>query len=542
VAATDAYRAIMQADFRFFLTLLDGPNGQPLRVAPHHERWCRLLVENERLVILAPRDHGKTTVSAAYALWRLWRHGRSPRTGRPGMPGARAYQVAVFSATHQQAQAFLAVVHHLATANGWLFRSTEASSPAGEPTIAWSRSGARLASGAEIVTRAFRTSTRGLHPDVLLCDDILSDANSGTQLQRDRTWEYFTATLLPMHAKQVIVLGTAQHAGDLLFRLGPPGVAEGSSETATLEGPYGFRWVRYRALDEETETALWPWKHSAAELLKARADGPIVFSREYQNEPIDDAASLFPCSLTDTLKVADATFLPFYQHGSKVAVILGLDIARGESAGADYTVQMIVAYDQVTQKRRLLYARRAQGLDFRQQLTWLREVMGPYSVDMAVVEDNGFQKWLFQESRRYTETAGKVISHRTGQEKADLDEGVPALKLAFLNGLWELPVGDQESAGFFAWWQAEHAAFGWKDGKLQGVGDHDDTVMATWFVERGIRTLQQWLGHAHDDEIVYGEDLGFEPVHISPDLDALDAALGFESPGAARLRRLLQDE
>jgi hypothetical protein len=192
---------------------------------------------------------------------------------------------------------------------------------------------------------------------VLLCDDILSDANSGTQLQRDRTWEHFTATLLPMHAKQVIVLGTAQHAGDLLFRWGPPGVAEGSSETAILEAPYGFRSVRYRALDEETETALWPWKHSAAELLKARADGPTVFSREYQNDPRDDTASLFPHTLTDTLRLPGVTFLTSYRRSAQERVVMGEDLARSEATGADYTVQLVVAWNMVTQKRRLLYAR-----------------------------------------------------------------------------------------------------------------------------------------------------------------------------------------
>ena len=238
MAATDAYQAIMAADFLFFLTLLDGPNGQPLYVAPHHERWCRMLVENARLAILAPRDHGKSTVGAAYALWRCWRHGRSPQTGRLGGPGGGPYQIAVFGATHQQGQAFLAVVRGLATANSWLFRPPEAGSARGDPPIVWTRTRAQFASGAQIVTRAFRTSTRSLHPDVLLCDDILSDGNSGTQLQRDRSWTYFTGTLLPMHAKQVIVLGTAQHYDDVLFRLAPPDVPDGSHEPEELLGPW----------------------------------------------------------------------------------------------------------------------------------------------------------------------------------------------------------------------------------------------------------------------------------------------------------------
>lgn len=525
-------RALLRQDFRYFLSQLQTSNGRTLEVPDHLKAWSRLMPEHQRLVLLAPRGHGKTTTVVAYILWQFYRHAHPVRTvGAPSAPGT--FSVLLFSATQDQATAEHELARQFLVANEALFgdvgpRGTAAARKRGER---WSAHGVRLASGAELRIRAYRTFSRGPHPDLLVLDDVESEANTGTKDQRDRSWRFFLDTLLPMRAGQILVLGTALHADDLLHRLAAPASADA-----------GFTWVKYRALDEASGELLWPERHPLADLLALRDLDPLMFSREYQNEPIDDAASMFPRSLTDTLKVADATFLPRYRHGPEVAVILGLDIARSEAAGADFTVGMVVGYDRSTQKRRLLFARRERGLDFRQQLDWLREAMFLYQVDMAVVEENGFQKWLFQEAQRYPETAGKVIGHRTGQEKADLHEGVPALKLAFVDHLWELPAGDDASAKFFGWWQAEHAAFGWKDGKLQGVGEHDDTVMATWFVERGIRALQQWLRHAHDDEIVYGEDLGFERVHISPDLDALDAALGFESPAAARLRRLLEDE
>jgi hypothetical protein len=36
-------------------------------------------------------------------------------------------------------------------------------------------------------------------------------------------------------------------------------------------------------------------------------------------------------------------------------------------------------------------------------------------------------------------------------------------------------------------WMAEATQFGYVDGKLQGIGIHDDTVMAWWFAEEAIK-------------------------------------------------------
>jgi hypothetical protein len=144
-------------------------------------------------------------------------------------------------------------------------------------------------------------------------------------------------------------------------------------------------------------------------------------------------------------------------------------------------------------------------------------------VALGFVEENGFQRWLRQELLRFPETAHVVLGHRTGSEKANLGDGIPAMKIVMQNGLWEWPTGDEESTRLISILQAELSAFGWKDGKLQGVGEHDDTVMALWFIEKAARTVDQWFRQQPTYEIVTAEDLGIPRVRISPDLDAADA-------------------
>jgi hypothetical protein len=528
VPAGLALRRLMFESFPLFMSRLVDPAGRPLEVAPHHELWAKDLATSDRVVLLAPRSHGKTLLVLSYVLWRFWRHGRSPTTCEP-LPGpAGAYEVALLSATRAQALEHVATFKDLLLANETLLGPLPAP---GQPGTTWSATKVRLNRGQTLLARGYRTSTRGMHPALLILDDSLSDANSGTERQRDLTWRYFTGTLLPMRPGQVIVIGTAFHRDDLLHRLGPAGPG------AAL----GFAWHRFTALDPGTGAVLWH-RHPFEVLERLRAADPLTFSREFQNDPRDDAASMFPHELTARALAADLTYLPRYRCRPGEAVVFGLDLAVGEAASADYTVLVVAALDLATLRRRVLRIWRVRGLDLAAQVALVRRACADYDVTLGIVEENGFQRWLLQELRRHPETAGRIFGHATGMERSSLEDGIPALKLSLQDGLWTLPCGDPASAPLAQAWQAELAAFGWRDGHLTGVGEHDDLVLATWFVERAVRRVVELLAGAPRVEIVTGEDLGLERYRISPELDAADAAwggLGREERQA--LRWLLDD-
>ena len=61
-------------------------------------------------------------------------------------------------------------------------------------------------------------------------------------------------------------------------------------------------------------------------------------------------------------------------------------------------------------------------------------------------------------------------------------------------------------------------SFGWKDGRLQGVGEHDDTVMALWLANIAARMVEDVLLQETEHEIVTMEELGIERVKIGPDI------------------------
>jgi hypothetical protein len=355
-------------------------------------------------------------------------------------------------------------------------------------------------------------SVRGMHPDLLVLDDVLNDANSLSSEQRNQTSLHFMSPLMPMHAGQMLVVGTAIHQVDLLAQLGDPS----SVGPDPLHTVLGFRSETYRALDEEAGRSLWPERFPAHMLLALRDHDPLTFSREYQNDPRDDASSLFPHELTERA-IANGSHLVLGTSSPADVdeiVVLGVDVARSGGARADFTVALVVAWNVRDGTRRVLDIRREKGLELDAQVGLISDLVVRHRAAIAVVENNGFQKWLVDALIGRPETYGKVFGHRTGINKADGRDGIPRLALQFRAGSWVIPSGDRASLRLARIFQAELAAFGFHNGRLTGVGEHDDTVIAAWLVERAIEQVVELQPRY---EIVYGEDVGIYPVKIGDD-------------------------
>jgi len=507
---------LMYASSTFFMRCLRDTDGRPFDVPPHAEHWCGLIEAESRLVLLAPRAHGKSTVGIVEILWRFYRHSREP-DGRLRSGPLGTFQAVLFSATHDQARVHLDRVRRIIEANPEIFGSVAAQPPVvGGLGARASMSRVRLMSGAELLVRAFGTSIRGLHPNLLLLDDVVSDRNSGSQRGRDEMWRHFAGTILPMHAERILILGTAVHQNDLLLRLRPGRTGRSSAGPAdgSRAKTFGFAWRSYRAIDHATQTSLWPARHPYAKLVAIEAEEPVIFAREYQNDPRDDATSLFPHDLTQPAvdAGADLTFVPNYRPRADEFILAGVDLARSEAIGADWTVAIVIAYQPVTGLRQVLTVRRERGLTFDRQIALLTELAESYQVGLGVIEQNGFQHWAL-DALKVQDVPNVYVGHTTGREKSSLSEGVPALKLPILHKRWVMPSGDPESRRLAKLWQAELSAFGWRGGRLGGIGEHDDLVMATWFVERAIWRVDDLLREPAE-EIIYGEDIGIERVRI----------------------------
>jgi hypothetical protein len=84
--------------------------------------------------------------------------------------------------------------------------------------------------------------------------------------------------------------------------------------------------------------------------------------------------------------------------------------------------------------------------------------------------------------------------------KNALDQGVPALRMLFENGKIKIPWAP-ETRDIVQEWVTELQAFGWAEGKLQGVGAHDDTVIAQWICDHAIQVAGA-LNLGSEDETI----------------------------------------
>jgi hypothetical protein len=506
--------ALSWMSFAHFMRRLHDDKGNPLVVPWHVEDWCHLVQNSRLLCLMAARDHGKSWLVFAYIAWRMWRHNRDS----DGLlyPDRREgnYEVIYFSAILPLTIERFERIQQFLTDNEHLFGDLL---PQREPGIhmtalreVWSKTSFRLKNGASASAKSIGSATRGAHPQLVVADDFIYDKNSTTALQRGRVWNYFVGTIMPMvgSSGQLVAIGTPQHKADTLH---------------LLDKAPGWVWQKYRAVDWETGDVLWKGRYSLDALKDIQTTDPLLFSREYQMDPRDDASSIFPFTLTVRPLEAGVGLSWLRPFGPRARnpgqfVVAGGDLAISEEVGADYTVYTVALYDRFTQKRQMLWAERARGLSWDAQVSLIRDLCRDFSIDIFVIEENHFQKWLRQHLMRYPETATRVFGHTTGIEKQNFTEGVPSLKLVLQNDLWVWPTEPRQAEDFVAVLRSEASGWGFEDGKLRSTEEHDDTTMSLWLTERAIRLLEYHLPQAQEASMGDYEDLGIERVTIGPDI------------------------
>lgn len=425
-------------------------------VGDHHIEWDGLVTQNQRVCVLAPRDHGKTYFfDFALPIWKA-----------VTMPGGIGF---LFSATKEQAKLILDDIKVELETNPKLQHLVPGR------RNKWRSDAIRLANGHTIYARGYGTKVRGRHPHYIICDDILNDETAYSEVVRQKEKDYFFTAVTNMITPkgQIVVIGTPFHKQDLYADL--------------KKNPlYVFR--QYQALDENNRV-LWPERYDRKR-LRARRDeiGPIRFSREFQCDPVSDDMSLFPGGLfrgepveQPTVRLGESLA---YWRELGVTPYIGVDIAMSTSVKADYFVIWVMGPD-ARGNRWIIDIIRERGISFQEQLSLIVESARKYDPAMIFIEANQMQRVWGDELIRTTDLPIKKFT-TTAQEKHALDKGVPGLRVLLENAKFRIPRGDARSVELTNAWREEMRSFTWHDGKLQSVGGHDDCVMACWICNQAV--------------------------------------------------------
>lgn len=278
------------------------------RCLPHRELFLDFVMGAEQdKILLAPREHWKTTTMIGYLVWRILQN-----------PSIRVLIIA-----HNQD--FARDVNK--TVRDWLETPTIIRDFGDVRTKHWGKEAFtvrrdRILKEPTCMAAGVGTGILGRHFDLVYCDDILKVENQWTDEQREKLSGWFRGTLRRCCDGEMIITGTRKHIKDLYSVL-------------IEEGTYATRV--YRAIiDEDTREVFAPhiWSYERLERERHKM-GSTWFAQEMQNEPMD------PKGLTlkkEWIKYYD----PSKPTPPFIGLYLGIDPAVGKSEVADFTAACLI--------------------------------------------------------------------------------------------------------------------------------------------------------------------------------------------------------
>ena len=438
----------------------------------HHLEWGDLVHHHNKLCIEAARDHGKSYYfSNAYAIWQLYRYS-PPKvqqfSKRPSKSNSnRGF---LFSFSLQQAVDLIEILKGTIEGNDTL---RERLMPANTKEGAWASTNIVCKNGARLTGKGFGSSVRGAHPYWIIVDDGLKDNVIYSQLQRQKSIDYFHSVIMNMLVPggQIIVVGTPFHANDLY---------------GDLKTKNGWFVIEYPAIFPDGRI-LWPQRWSFRDLLdKKNTQGNIIFSRENLCRPIVSDSSIFPLSILKRglVRMENYTLVSsrddFPIRFAKV--VTGCDFSISANVGADYFCFSTFGIDE-DNGMWLLNMKLGKGKTYDEQLQILKGINVRFRPDVMVFESNVFQQIFTEGATKY---GMPVVPHNTGAEKNDLSKGWMQISVLFERGLMHIPYGDKYSQDIkdIIFEQLGSVAFTDKGG-LESVGSHDDCCSSMWLASLG---------------------------------------------------------
>lgn len=450
----------------------------------HHLEWCDLVHRYKKLCVEAARDHGKSFFySNAYAAWQLYKYAKpkgSVFSARPTKSNSnRGY---LFSFSLQQSVDLMEILKGTIESNDIL---KDRLFPESKNSGAWASTNIVCKNGARLTCKGFGSSVRGAHPYWIVVDDGLKDNVIYSQLQRQKSIDYFHSVIMNMLVPggQIIVVGTPFHASDLYGDLK-------SKSIFVTKSKNGWFVIEYPAIFPDGRI-LWPQRWSFFDLMDKRTtQGNIIFSRENLCRPITNESSIFPLKVLERSLVRMENYVLVRNRDDFPIkfnkVVVGCDFAISANVGTDYTVFTVWGVDDETGERWLLHFYRDKGKTFHEQMQVLKGINVRFRPDTMILEQNTFQQIFVQESDKQ---GLPVIGHTTGIDKYDLKTGWPGLAIDFERGKIHIPIGDKYSQDVKDLIFSDLGSVAFTDKGLESVGEHDDISSSFWLAKLGANLI-----------------------------------------------------
>ena len=470
--------------------------------AAHRDKWLETFEETAhsakthgtkgKVLVLAPRDHGKTEAAITYATRALCLN--------------RDIRILWISESQTNAKKRMRRIASLLDSpriiEDFTTAPEEGAGPFKGEGSSWSDTLIYLQRERQSVDASLEAigaggAVTGGHFDLILCDDLQDDKNTYGAGVRAKTREWWRGTIAPMLSRggSIIVIGTRKHHDDLFAHLIKDPTYQVLSDQAVPVWPERYEYqyttdANGRRLITGVEVtggrALWPEQRPLDYLLLERQTiGARLFSREFQNEVQDESAAPFKMAWLESALERGASYSLGAIPPQVVDIVQGWDFSlvtdarAAEARDTDYTIGITWGRDD-NGNRYLIDIFRRRGMSPTELQA---RVSGEYAkfaprVRVVAVEKNAFGELHYLGLKRSTDLPLKGhITH--ARNKADPWEGVPALSALFESEKVILPSATERDRERLD--PLIHELFS------LGKAAHDDCVMSLWIAETWLR-------------------------------------------------------
>jgi len=298
-----------------------------LEILPHQEPWVRHIENNTYALLLAPREHGKSTT---FRTWLLWKICNDP-----------SLRVLIAAHKEELADEFARdIIMHLEREDLQADFGFQQGRPWRLSNVFLQRVDSHTTT-ATLSTAAKQSGVTGKRFDIIVMDDILTVDSVQTENRRRKMQRWINKELFPAldhNAKRKwVVIGTRKHIHDWYSQL--------------LEMPHWHTKIDRLFTEEDGEkTYLWPERFNQTVEDELRAQmSPDEFSMEYLNEPVASEGNRFkrawiePFFYEDWRDEVPERFRQFY---------IGIDPSMGsKTPEASYAALAVVCFDSRFEKQ-----------------------------------------------------------------------------------------------------------------------------------------------------------------------------------------------
>lgn len=300
-----------------------------------HLPWYEALDNPElnRLMLLAPREHAKTSVVLTYALNAIVKN--------------RSLRIGIVSGTDALAMAFMREITTELENNEELIAEYGIFKPARPKK--WTEHEIIIADAHNIHGKDVSIFCIGVggqitsrHCDILILDDIETTSSVNTSEGRAKTRTWLAKEVIPVLSSggKAVIIGTRKHYDDIYSFL-MPGVDK-PSEWHILDNAL-------RAIDEETLRPIWEemWSFDALMARKRELDqiDVLAWPQEYENRPLPTDTQMFaPAEWPEWADFNDDA--RYIKHlPESLRHLQAWDLAISQKESADFTAGVDIAFD-----------------------------------------------------------------------------------------------------------------------------------------------------------------------------------------------------